>query len=399
MFFIPYKKGFMCIKLERKKSFEEGEMVRKKVLIVLFFLSFVILGGCADKQVSVKVPDGKSDFIPTTDYGNYATNEKQLNSFVENKMLTKQGIYTNYKKQSYRKNEARGHELLSESSGMWLEYLAFTHQYPKFRKFYKATKQTFDQGTQFSYRYNPATKKKSKVNATLDDLRIIRALQIYADQTGSNFYKQEAAKRFAMLKEKTMSNGKIASFYDTGSKQSSADGALSYYDFSTLKYFESTSKSSRKMYQKQLEVVQNGYLGDAFPLYANSYDWQNKAYSTGNINASEVLEIIFHLSQIGKAKEVSISWLKHQVDNNTLYNTYSTNGSVVEKGHSAGSYAIAAMIFASQKDPEMYHKAMKLVWKYQVTNEQSPIDGGIGIAEQNEAYSFNNLTTLLATRY
>jgi len=117
------------------------------------------------------------------------------------------------------------------------------------------------------------------------------------------------------------------------------------------------------------------------------------------MNTSEVLETIFHLSQIGEAKEVSINWLQHQVDNNTLYNTYSTNGGVVDKGHSAGSYAIAALIFASEKNSKMYHKAMDLAWKYQVTDEQSPIYGGIGIAKQNEAYSFNNLTTLLATRY
>jgi len=362
-------------------------------------LSFVILVGCSNKQESVKVPSGKSDFTKTTNFNNYDANELKLHHFIKNKMLTKQGIYTNYKQQKYRKSEARGHEMLSESSGMWLEYLAFTHRYQEFREFYKVTKKTFDQGTQFSYRYTPKTNKKSNVNATLDDLRIIRALQIYADLTGSKTYKKEAANRFAMLKDKTMSNGKIASFYDTSSHQASTEGALAYYDLSTLKYFESTSKASRKMYQKQLEVVRGGYLGDAFPLYANSYDWKNKIYSNDDMNTSEVLETIFHLSQIGEAKEVSINWLQHQVDNNTLYNTYSTNGGVVDKGHSAGSYAIAALIFASEKNSKMYHKAMDLAWKYQVTDEQSPIYGGIGIAKQNEAYSFNNLTTLLATRY
>jgi hypothetical protein len=73
---------------------------------------------------------------------------------------------------------------------MWLEYLAYTHQYKKFREFYQATKQTFDQKSQFSYRYTPTTNKKFSVNATLDDLRIIRALQMYADQTGNKTIKK-----------------------------------------------------------------------------------------------------------------------------------------------------------------------------------------------------------------
>ncbi|CAJ1184890.1 hypothetical protein CPR19092_LGOLGGFK_00845 [Companilactobacillus paralimentarius] len=373
--------------------------MKKRFQIILLFLMVLILAGCSDQKTKVLVPNGDSNFSKRSHYGNYISNEKELQHFIENKMMTKKGIYTNYKKQSYKKNVARGHELLSESSGMWLEYLIYTHQYKKFREFYRETKKTFDQGSQFSYRYTPATNKKFDVNATLDDLRIIRALQMYADQTGNKNYKKEAARRFGSLQKNTMSNGKIASFYDVKTKKASDDGSLAYYDFSTLKYFESTSKQNKKMYKKQLAVVQNGYLGDAFPLYASSYNWSNKTYSNNDLNTSEALETLLHLSEIGKLKQVSLNWLKNQVDRNTLYNGYSVNGNVVSRSHSAGSYALAAMIFAKQGNKRMYQKAMKLTWKYQMKNEKSAIYGGIGIEHQNEAYSYNNLTTLLAAKY
>lgn len=373
--------------------------MKKKLQITLLLLIFFVLVGCSKKEVKVSVPDGKSDFNQLTDYGDYASNEKILQHFIENKMMTKKGIYTNYKKQSYEKSVARGHELLSESSGMWLEYLVYTHQNKKFRKFYQATKETFDQKSQFSYRYTPLTNKKSNVNATLDDLRIIRSLQMYADQTGNKSFKKEAAKRFALLQKNTMSNGKIASFYDIKAKAASSEGSLAYYDFSTLKYFESTTKQNRKMYKKQLAVVKNGYLGDAFPLYASSYDWNSKAYSNNDLNTSEALETLLHLAEINKLKAVSLNWLERQVKQNTLYNTYSVNGNIVNRSHSAGSYAVAAMIFAEQGKKKMYQKSMDLVWKYQVDNKKSDIYGGIGIEHQNEAYSYNNLTTLLAAKY
>lgn len=373
--------------------------MKRKSLLPVILLGFIFLTGCTEKEVQYKVPEGNSNFAKTTSYGDYPTQEKNLINFLEQKMLTKQGVYTNYKKQSFVKSEARGHELLSESSGLWLEYLVYSKQYQKFREFYAATKETFDQGSQFSYRYTPAQKKKFPVNATLDDLRIIRALQMYADATKSSKYQNEAAKRFAMLKKNTMSNGKIASFYDVKAKASSAEGALAYYDFSTLKYFETNTAAGKKLYQKQLAVVKNGYLGDAFPIYASSYNWQTRNYSNADLNTSEALETLLHLSEIGQLKKVSLSWLEYQVNQNTLYNTYSTNGSIVDKDHSAGSYALAAMIFADQHDKKMYQKAMDLVWKYQVTDKQSPIYGGIGINKQTEAYSYNNLTTLLAARY
>lgn len=340
-----------------------------------------------------------SDFAKTTNYGNYSQQQKMLVKFIEKKMVTKQGIYTNYSKQKYVANEAKGHEMLSESSGLWLEYLVDTHQYSKFRSFYKETKKTFDQGDQFSYRYTPSTNKKFSVNATLDDLRIIEALQKYADLTNSQKYRKEAATRFARLKKNTMDKGKLASFYDVKSHKASSDSSLAYYDFKILRYFESNNSLDKKMYRQQLAVVKSGYLGDAFPLYANSYNWDSGSYSNSDLNTSEALETILHLSEIGKTKQVTLNWLKRQVENDSLYNTYSVNGSVVDKNYSAGSYALAAEIFALEKEPQMYHKAMKLALKYQITDKSSPMYGGIGIERKKEAYSYNNLTTLVATQY
>lgn len=374
------------------------KFLQRKIKLVFIFLLSLLVTGCAKEEVQVNVPSGKSDFSQTTDYGQYSNQENKLRSFIEKKLLIQKGIYTNFKKQSFKEDAARGHELLSESSGMWLEYLVYSHQYKEFREFYKETKKTFDLKTQFSYRYTPSKKKKFPVNATLDDLRIIKALQMYGEATGNKKYKKEAATRFAMLKKNTMSKGKIASFYDTDAKKQSAEGSLAYYDFQVLKYFENT-KQGQKMYRQQLAVVQNGYLGDAFPLYASSYNWQSRSYSNADLNTSEAMETLLHLSKINKLQKASFNWLSRQVENNTLYNTYSVNGNIIDRSHSAGSYAIAAMIFANEHDKKMYQKAMELVWKYQVLNKNSDIYGGIGIEHQNEAYSFNNLTTLLAANY
>lgn len=364
-------------------------------------LPMIIFGGCSNKNdIKVDVPKmSASNFLDNNNYGDYSKQNKLLDEFISNKMLTKQGIYTNYHQTKATESVATGHELLSESSGLWLEYLVVTHQYKKYREFYKETKKTFDQGDQFSYRYDSKDNKKSNVNATLDDLRIIRSLQMYAQATKNNKYHKEAATRFAKLKAGSIPDGKLVNFYDAKAKKSSSDSSLAYYDFKTLKYFESTSAKGKKYYKEQLNVVQKGYLGDAFPLYASSYSWSQGSYSSKNLNTSEALETILHLSEVGKVKKVTLNWLEQQVRNHKLYNAYSINGSVINKNQSTGSYALAAMIFANANNKKMYEYTMNIMWKSQVTDKDSPIYGALGIKHLKQAYSFNNLYGLLASKY
>jgi len=377
-----------------------GSKKMKKKFWILLIFSLLFVSGC-HKETKVVLPENKdSNFIVSNKYGNYSSQEDLLSKFVDDKMLTNKGIYTNYLNiKSTNQNNAVGHEMLSESSGFWLEYLIYEHKYKQFRKFYKTTKQTFNQGSQFSYRYDPSDNKKSDVNATLDDFRIIRALQMYYEATGNSKYRYEAAKRFTMLKNNVMKKGRITDFYDVKEKKASTDSSLAYYDFLTLKYFESDTKQQRAYYQSQVKMVQRGYLGDAFPLYAASYSWDSGAYSSDDLNTSEALETILHLSEVGKVKKVTLNWLAQQVKTHKLYNEYSINGAVINKNQSSGSYALAAMIFANNHDEKMYRYTMKLVWDSQVTDKSSPIYGALGVEKQKQAYSFNNLLGLISSKY
>jgi len=373
----------------------------KKIFILLMIMPILFLSGCGkNTDVKVSVPKMNSiDFLNNSDYGSYSAQGNLLDNFITKKMLTKKGIYTNFKQTKSNSQLATGHEMLSESSGLWLEYLVYTKQYKEYREFYEQTKKTFDQGNQFSYRFDPSGNKKSNVNATLDDLRIIRSLQMYAQATKSNKYRKEAATRFAELKSGSIPDGKLVDFYDDKAKKSSSDSSLAYYDLKTLKYFESTSAKEKGYYKKQLEVVKKGYLGDAFPLYASSYSWSQGSYSSKNLNTSEALETILHLSEVGKLKGVTLNWLEEQVKNHKLYNTYSINGSVVNKNQSTGSYALAAMIFANAKDKKMYEYTMNLMWNSQIKDKDSSLYGALGIKHQKQAYSYNNLNGLIASKY
>ncbi|KRM11698.1 hypothetical protein ABTQ33_10070 [Paucilactobacillus suebicus] len=374
--------------------------MKKLKMLIIFGIIFLILTGCSNRDADVQVPKGNCKaMIINTHFNRNKHRDALLKHFIDTKMLAKQGIYTNYHQYRTKKKVATGHEMLLESSGLWLNYLVQTHQYSQFRKFYQTTKRYFDQGDQFSYRYNPKTNKKASVNSTIDDLRIIRSLQTYAQLTHSQRYRKEAAQRFQFLTKHVIKKGHLVNFYDVKSDQASSDSSLYCYDFLVLKHFEYASKTDQKYYQQQLKLVKDGYLGDAFPLYASSYNWSNGTYSSANLNTSEELETLVHLSEINQIKLTTIRWLKIKIDHRSLYNAYSTNGATVNKDQSAANYALAAIIFANQNNQKYYQKSMNEVWKSQILNSKSDIFGGLGDATTNDAYSFNNLVALIASLY
>jgi hypothetical protein len=71
-----------------------------------------------------------------------------------------------------------------------------------------------------------------------------------------------------------------------------------------------------------------------------------------DLNTSEALITLLHLSQIKAVKNESLDWLQKRVETKTLYNGYSMTGKVTDYNQSAANYAISAMIFseADKKD-------------------------------------------------
>lgn len=193
------------------------------------------------------------------------------------------------------------------------------------------------------------------------------------------------------------SGGQLVDYYDVNQDQAAKKGSLAYFDLQTLRYFENATDKGKDRYQKQLRVVQNGYLGDVFPLYHASYNWQTKQYSADNLNTSEALEVLLHLAEVGKLKSASKNWLVFQVNKRALKNGYRITGEVANNGQSVANYALAAMIFATIGDRVHYQTAMQLVWKEQIRDKQSPIFGALSNQQAQIAYSFNNLTALNAS--
>lgn len=357
----------------------------------------MLLSGCEDHKAKVIYSSKPAYTILTTklDYENngYSSQRNKLVSFIQRKMMTNQGIITQVK----NKQTSQNSYLLSESAGLWLEYLALTGKKRQFANFYILTKKTFDQnGKQFSYRYSEDNNYEYNTNATLDDLRIIQSLIQYDAINHTNKYQKEAAVRFSYLKLNCMYLGQLRAFYDIKQKKASNNGPLAYFDFLVLRYFENNTVSGKKEYRKQLRVVENGYLGDVFPLYASEVNWKTGRYSTKKLNTSEALETLLHLAEIKHLKRASLDWLIQQVRHQSLANSYSVSGNVIDDNQSPANYALAALIFANNGNIRNYRQAMRIVWGNQLNEHSTNLFGSI-TQSQDLSYSFNNLVSLIAS--
>ncbi|HAP4000931.1 TPA: hypothetical protein IUU77_002157 [Enterococcus faecalis] len=318
---------------------------------------------------------------------------QRLMSTDKQHFLTKHEFHT--KETAERKDVATGHELLSESSGLYLRNLAFDTQ-GRFDNFYKQTKDTFYDGVQFSYRIDEQGNKYN-VNASIDDLRIIRSLIEAGGHFKTDQYDQEIKKLGKSFMKTSMKDNILIDFYDSKSKQQSSETSLFYIDLITLGYLYKEFGISADYLQYHYQLIDDGYISDDLPLYQTKFNHQtNKYENNGTLNIIESLLTIVHLSEVGMAKQTSIDFVRKQVQQGTLFNSYDLNGSPVDKNQSAASYAIAALIGVAENDKELYRAAITVLNNFQIMDSSSPIYGGFGDKVTKQVYSYNNLMALLA---
>ncbi|MCR4913760.1 glycoside hydrolase family 8 [Ligilactobacillus salivarius] len=319
------------------------------------------------------------------------TSSDALVHFIDNKLIGKYGIYTNYlAKIGNDDTLATGHQYLSESSGYYLQYLAETKQNKKFRAFYALTKKTFYRQGVFLYRFDAKHPDKYQVNATVDDLRIISALVTYDKVNHTKKYQSEVKDLYKKLSIRVKQAGLLTDMYSLDSKTHNQLVTLCYQDLSVLKKLDSRS------YHKALRVVEEGKISREVPLYYQSYNLKDKKYAKDKLVTPQLLITFLHLAEVDRLPKDSLNWVKQKVDTQTLYNAYSVTGKAEDKSTSAANYAIAMMIGNAVHDDQLYDAAKKVLLSMQVTDKKSEIYGSFGDSKTKQVYSFNELNALVA---
>ncbi|MBB6733093.1 glycosyl hydrolase family 8 [Cohnella zeiphila] len=323
-----------------------------------------------------------------------------LERFVTTVLSGKEGVYTNLIETDQNGEAASGHEVLSESAGLLMRYEALSGERGAFDDAWRLARSVFDMKTAFSYRFSPATGKLYPLNAAVDDLRIIRALYEAGQAFGWDEYTQEADRYAARFLSHNVRDGRMYDIYDEKYGTNNSFVTLCYIDLPTLGLIADRVPGGQDLLASMRSVATGGYLGDRFPFYAGRYDYEKGTYSSeGGIQTVESLLTILSLSEAGLEHPASISFLKEKVLADKLYGRYNAAGEAQNDIRSTALYAIAAMIGSVVQDPELRDAALQRMESFRVTDTGSPLYGGFGDPVAGQAYSFDNLTALLAYHY
>lgn len=324
----------------------------------------------------------------------------QARHFVTKHMSGSFGVYTNWNDSGQNQAQATGHEVLSESYGLLLESDVLKGDENAFHKHMYQLNQILRLSSGWSYRYSPKQRKKYRVNASVDDLRILLALKMAAHRF-NNVYYSNMEKKYGRIFVTTMiHNDKLYNFYDLSTKQTDRSIMLCYIRLRAINELPINESSKSKLINHLYAIIKRGFLTPNLPFYQQSYNYTTNNYVSGSsINTTESLLTIFNLSEMDLQRAASIAFLKKQVAAGHLDNAYYPDGAIADTNQSAANYAIAAMIAANIGDQSFYRLCITKMNHFQVTNGSSSFLGGFGYIQGKAFYSFNNLMAMLAYQY
>lgn len=287
-----------------------------------------------------------------------------------------------------------GRDVLSESQGLMMEYALTSGDKALFDRAYGyAKKNLYKEGLFLWYWEDGGDQPES--NAFLDDLRIYGAL-LEGEKKWGGYQTEIDSLGEALCRYNTTEKGPV-DFYDFGSGEKSGRFSLCYGDLQAIRELEEHTGAAG-LYGKTLEIIENGYISDDFPLYFASWSYEEEEYSKESLHMAESMYTLYHLAKAGLLEDTSRQWILRQLRGNGIMARYETDGSIAEGyGYeSSGIYALAAMVGIECKDGEIVSLAISRMNQMRIYESSSIYNGAFGNPDGTGIYSFDQCTALLA---
>ncbi|MDF2984998.1 MAG: glycoside hydrolase [Eubacterium sp.] len=314
-------------------------------------------------------------------------------SFIENELSNEAGgVNTNYLPE--KGSSLQNTDVLCESQGLLMEYAVNTSN----KKLFEKSFNYFN----LKMRKDPLAawvvtdKGPSRVNSAIDDLRIFRVLY-EADELWGGYSQLLDNYEKALYRFNTQ-NQKLVSQYDFKYRKKANTLKLCFADFEALKILASKNSSWEQVYQNNLTIVNEGYIGDQFPMYYAEYDYAKQAYKHDAINMAEEMVTLLHLSKTGQLKPQTLTWLKNMVEGEGIYARYKPDGTVAAgyRYESTAIYGLVSMIANNAGDKDLANRALARMEAMRIFDSDKKVNGAFGNVDGTGIYSFDQCIGLLS---
>ena len=317
----------------------------------------------------------------------------QTEAFVKNNLTTDDGgIQLHVQTQSAA--SPSGQDVLAESQGLIMEYAAITGNEQLFTSAYSYVQNKLDVNGILRW-YGTTRGQTAKVNALLDDLRVLRALGEWNTSHGG--YDADLASRAAAIASANIDdNGNMIDFYTFSDGSKASRLTMCYADWKALDLLVQLQPDCAETVQNAQQIVDGAYLGDDFPFYANYYDYTTGTYDTNSLNMAEAMVTLLHQAEAGRLPEASLRWLRNQMKGNGIWARYDTSGNVVEgyKYQSSAIYALVGLIAIECDDDALLTQAVSRMEDSRCFDASSTLNGAFA-PSMDEVSSFDQCTALV----
>lgn len=337
--------------------------------------------------------------IQTWGNGAPTSREEILYDFIQNHMTTDNGgIKTNYLNEKNDGDITKGDSVLSESEGLMLLYYLERDDKEGFNKTFEYIKNNMllSNGL-ISWRVDGD--KRSTVSATIDDLRIIKALIMGGEKWNNLKYRYYAIEMANGVYRKLRTENILVDFND--GQTNSDKVTLCYIDLEALQYLNNIDFKWKSIRVESEKILNGGFISNKVPLYRKYYDIKTKKYDNDE-NVDMLLNTIILLdkAEVGQNISESLNWIidKFKTDG-AIYVSYNdATGEKTSDIQSTSIYANLLQIAEIENNKELYTLALRKLNAYQVLDKKSKLYGGYGDKKTMQVYSFDNLNALLAYR-
>lgn len=323
--------------------------------------------------------------------------EAMLSDFVKNKLTgDDKGIYTNYLDEENDGDTTKGHSVLSESEGLILLYNLERNNKEEFdANLNYITQNMLMENDLLSWRVDNGV--QNNTSASIDDLRVIKALLLADEKWNDISYRKLALKIAGGVHKELIDNYRLSNFNDGYAM--SDETKLCYLDLPTLRMLSNIDyRNWKEIYDKSMEILNGGYISDEVPLYSMMYYKDTNTYDSDNPDT--LVSMITILNKLDDAQDVSksIAWIKEKFKKDgKIFTSYSReNGEPVSDIESTSAYSMIVQIASRVGDYELEAMAADRMKAFQIKNPKSKIYGGFGNENGSHVYSYDNLNALIA---
>lgn len=289
---------------------------------------------------------------------------------VTNQYENKEGLIQNYA----GKPEKQKIEYLSESIGQYMYYLVLVKDEKEFERQVTSLKEHFlvkDDGDLF---IKWKVTKKTVVNASIDDFRIIESLKKASSEFNEPSYLTLADQLENTILSTQLTDGLIVDFYDWKQKKKTNELHLSYLNDKMIK--ENKALDS-VLYQKI--ITESSDLNS--PFFNEVYNVEKKNYQTANEETVNMIDqfliAINYIKLTNQLPEKFDQWLKNEWDEERKlaggYNKQTLSPSVMYE--SSAVYSMAILYFMTTREMEYVEQI------YTVLIKQPPFSSNVNYSE------------------